>query len=367
MIETGTAREVRVMADRRIGGEPTAGNAASGLRAIVVAAVVLAGVVLVLVLFGYSAPAPPVPSTAAQAGPFGLPLDARLAYVGTDRVMYLLDLTTGEVLGSKAIPADRRPAAVSTDDVYLGRLTATPGESNWDYWRALPWEGTVYRDVGPGRWLLWSPGMGAVVAAAEPTPGGRNGVLLADADAASLIESAGRWGSLTTVGGGVLAKESLGTTETWWLLGSGPATERVPLPPGFRPVAGGPDVVAGRAGERAVLVALPSGAVVDLAGPLGEAAAWAPDGRLLATAVAEPPTLCAYDRSGTAQWCRMLEEPTSPHWHGIAWSPDGSFLVAAEAGTLAAFTASGERIGRLDTLAPTPQTAAAWVEVLPDG
>jgi hypothetical protein len=114
-----------------------------------------------------------------------------------------------------------------------------------------------------------------------------------------------------------------------------------------------------------MIVDVATGQASLLDGPVRAAAAWDESGTRLAVATADPGRLCAYAREGSALWCIDLEDPVSPEWGGVSWSPDGSFLVTAEAGTLAAFTRDGARIGALDTLAPRPQTAAAWVRVLP--
>jgi hypothetical protein len=330
---------------------------------VITLAAVSAGLIAALLAFGSAAgPRATTVPAVIELGPFGPPLDANLAYMGTDRILYLIDLLSGERLGSKAVPADRRPAAVSESHVYLGRLTASPGAPNWDSWRSLPWDGTMYRDVGPGNWLVFWPDRDRVVAAGCPLPGGRNGVRLADAT--TLVESEGLWGALVPVGDRVLARELRADQETWWLLGPGHEKTPAALPRGFRPVAGGPGVVVGRSDAGPVVADLSSGTLAAMPGPLGSAAAWNPEGSMLATVTPDPAALCAYRRDGSAAWCRPLQQPISPEWGGVSWSPDGSFLVLAEGGTLAAYQADGTRIGFLDTLQPTPQVRAAWLQVL---
>ncbi len=334
------------------------------MRPAVAAGVVTAGLVAALLAFGSgSRPSDSTVPGVIELGPFGPPLDASLAYMGSDRVMYLIDLQTGEQLGSKAVPADRRPAAVSSSHVYLGRLTAAPGAPNWDSWRSLPWHGTMYRDLGPGNWLVLWPAPDRVVAAGCPLPGGRNGVRIAGAG--TLIESEGLWGALVPLGDRVLARELVGDREVWWLLAEGTEARSVDLPSGFRPVAGGAGIVAGRSGDHAVIVDFSSGRHSPMEGPLGSAAAWSPDGSMLATVTDRPAALCTYRADGAAAWCRSLQAPISPEWGGLSWSADGSFLVVAEGGTLAAYRDDGERIGFLDTLQPTPQISAAWLQLLP--
>jgi hypothetical protein len=334
------------------------------VRPVIAATVVAVCLVAGLLVFGSAGDGPESTTPGViELGPFGPPLEAALAYMGTDRVLYLIDLATGERLGSKAVPADRRPAAVSQTHAYLGRLTAAPGTANWDSWRSLPWSGTMYHDVGPGNWLALWPDPDCVVAAGRPLPGGRNGVRITGAD--TLIESEGLWGALTPVGDRLLARELVGDREAWWLLAPGIDATRIALPDGFHPVAGGHGVAAGRSTAGPIVADLRSGAAATLQGPLGSAAAWNHDGSLLATVTPDPAELCAYRRDGVAEWCRKLQPPISPEWGGVSWSPDGSFLVLAEGGTLAAYRNDGERIGVLDTLQPTPQISAAWLQLLP--
>lgn len=343
----------------------------SGAGPLLVALALTAVLVGALAVFGSVTETPrttePAPTVLA---PFGTPLDAALAYLGTDRVVYLLDLATGEQLGSKSIANDRRPAAASSTHLYLGRLSAAPGVDNWDHWRALPWQGTQYRDLGPGNWLAFSPQLDAVVAAGHPLPAGESGVRILGAGARILTSSAGLWGAITPAGDRVLARRLAGSDTEWWVLG-GAAPGRIPLPERFRPIAGGPGVVAGRVGDLGLFADLDTGATVVMNGPLSAAAAWDPEGTLLATVGADPPALCTHRRDGAALWCRVLLEPASPERSGVSWAPDGSFVVVAEGGTLSAYRADGEWIGPLDGLHPTPQVAAAWIQVLarprPDG
>jgi len=343
-------------------GAPGTGRG-PGRTPIAVSLLLAAALAGALFVFGSDADPPREAPDVVELGPFGPPLEATLAYLGSDRVLYLIDLRTGDRLGSKSIPNDRRPAAVSAADVYLGRLSAAPGVANWDSWRALPWNGTMYRDVGPGAWLAYVPAWDAVVAAGRPLPDGRNGIQVVGGPV--LAVSAGRWGAVTPIGSRVLARETAGTEVRWWAVGGDGSAAPVPLPAGFRPVAGGPGVVAGEAGGVGMIVDVATGQASFLDGPVQAAAAWDESGTRLAVATADPGRLCAYARQGSALWCTDLEDPVSPEWGGVSWSPDGSFLVTAEAGTLAAFRRDGARIGALDTLAPRPQTAAAWVRVLP--
>lgn len=149
-------------------------------------------------------------TTTPWQGPFGPALDAALAYLGADRMLYLVYLSDGARLGCKGIPNDRRSAAVSPTHAYLGRLSAVPGEANWDYWRVLPWKGTAYVDVGPGEWIAYAPQWERAVAAMAPLPGGGNGVRLLGDGARDLARSDGVWGALMPVGEGMLARELTG-------------------------------------------------------------------------------------------------------------------------------------------------------------
>jgi hypothetical protein len=335
------------------------------VRPLLVLAALVAGIVVALTVFGSVAETPRDDGRDdPPAAPFGAPLDAAIAYVGTDRVVYLVDLASGAHLGSKSIPNDRRPAAASSTHVYLGRLSAEPGVDNWDYWRALPWSGTEYLDLGPGNWLAFVPDIDAVVAAGHPLPAGDPGVRVLGSGGPTLAASEGLWGALTPVGDMVLARQFTGEETLWWLLGPEDSPRRIDMPDRFRPIAGGPGVVAGRVGDRGVVVDLATGAVSEMNGALSAAASWSPDGTLLATVTSVPGTVCVYRFDGTASWCRLLQDPTSDQRGGVSWSPDGSFLVVSEGGTLAAYQADGDRIGALDALHPRPQVAAAWLFVL---
>lgn len=304
-------------------------------------------------------------TTAVWEGPFGPALDAALAYLGADRVLYLIDLSDGGRLGSKAIANESRPAAVSSTHAYLGRLSARPGEANWDHWRALPWNGTAYRDLGPGDWIAYAPQWAQVVSAMAPLPDGGNGVRLLAEEPLDLARSTGTWGSLVPVGEGLLARELTGAAEAWWWLAPGAEPQPVPLPAGFRPAAGAPGRVAGWVGESAVVIDLRTGIAARLAGSLTAAADWDAEGRRLAVVTADPPGITVYGADGARLWGVDLEPPVSERRFGVSWSPDGAFVVVAEGGTLAAYTATGARIGLLDPIQPRPETAAVWIAVVP--
>ncbi|MBN2114679.1 MAG: hypothetical protein JW785_11210 [Acidimicrobiia bacterium] len=304
-------------------------------------------------------------TTTLWEGPFGPALDGALAYLGADRMLYLVDLRDGVRLGCKGVPNDRRPAAVSPTHAYLGRLSARPGEPNWDCWRALPWEGTAYVDVGPGDWIAYAPQWESAVAAMAPLPGGGNGVRLLGDEAGDLARSEGVWGALVPVGEGLLARELTGAGEAWWWLAPGAEPRPAALPAGFRPAAGGPGRVAGWAYGVAVVADLGAATLHPLAGPLSAAADWDADGRRLAVVTADPPRLTVYGEAGGRLWQSDLDPPVAALRFGVAWAPAGGFLVLAEGGTLAAYSADGARIGLLDPLQPQPEAAAAWIEVLP--
>jgi hypothetical protein len=82
---------------------------------------------------------------------------------------------------------------------------------------------------------------------------------------------------------------------------------------------------------------------------------------------ADPPALLAYGADGTAAWARPLTEPVTALRGGVDWSPDGTFLVTGESGTLVAYRPDGERIGALDGLQPDPEGdgSLVWVVALP--
>ena len=101
-------------------------------------------------------------------GPFGPPLEAAPGYPGSNRVLSLLDLRDGGLLGSKTIPADRRPAAVSSLSAYLGRLSDFLPSTDRDARRAVPWARTMYHDLGPGNRITIAPGSDLVVEARRP-------------------------------------------------------------------------------------------------------------------------------------------------------------------------------------------------------
>ncbi|MBM3695656.1 MAG: hypothetical protein FJW79_06965 [Actinobacteria bacterium] len=329
-------------------------------------AVVLALVAGLLVVFWVLRPGEPtVTTTGLWQGPFGSPLDGALAYLGSDRVLYLIDLRDGARLGSKAVPNERRPAAVSSSHAYLGRLSPVPGEANWDSWRALPWRGGAYTDLGPGNWVAYVPRRGAVVAAMAPLPAGENGVRLLGEESVDLVRSSGAWGALVAVGDEILARERIDQGEAWWRLAPGMPPRPAALPEGFRPAAGGPVRVAGWVGESAVIADPDTGAVWPLAGALSAGADWDVTGERLVVVTDDPPGLGVYGVDGSLVWATALSPPVSARRFGAAWSPDGSFLVVAAGGTLEAYGADGTRLGSLDALQRRPEVGAAWVAVVP--
>jgi hypothetical protein len=302
-------------------------------------------------------------------GPFGPPLEAALGYLGSDRVLYLLDLRDGGLLGSKTIPADRRPAAVSSHYAYLGRLSDFLLTTNWDAWRAVPWAGTMYHDLGPGNWITIAPGSDVVVEARRPLADGRSGLVRSDAGGKVLAASDGLWGMMAWTDEWLVARELSGAEERWWLVDAVGESPPVPaaVPEGFVPAAGGGPHLAGFLGGEGVIVDPISGDLARIDGPLSWAAAWDPAGETLVTVSADPPALFAYGADGAAVWARPLAEPVTALRGGVAWAPDGTFLVAGESGTLAAYRPDGERIGALDGLQPDPESdgSLVWVVALP--
>ena len=339
----------------------------------VVIALLFVVVLAVLPRFGSGGATDTMSSTsdAERGGPFGRQLPGAMAYLGSDRVVYLLDLETGAVLGSKAIPGDRRPAAASGTHAYLGSLSDFTRQDNWDSWRAVPWAGTRYHDLGPGNWIAAAVGSDMVAVAMHPLPAGGGGLQVADSGSAleTVVTSEGLWGMLVWTGDELLARELIGREERWWLIDPKDvrSPRRVSVPAGLVATAGGPGVVAGWLGGEGVLVDVETGAVTGLSGPLTWAAAWDPSGTRLASVSVSPPMITTYGGDGAPVWARRLHPPLTPLRGGVAWSPDGSFLVVAESGTVVAYEADGDRIGQLDGLQPSPETEGALLWVVETG
>jgi hypothetical protein len=302
----------------------------------------------------------------SERPPFGRPLPGAIAYLTNDRIFALVDLTTGHMLGSKGVPTDRRPAAASATRAYLGSVPAVRTDGNWDRYRSLPWAGTVYSNDARGVSVAFDPATDAIAAAMQPLPGGGNGVVVvADGKSVLAASSGGQWRFTTWVGDRVLVRELTGDRVNWWVIGTDGSATQVELPGDLLPVAGTSGLVFGQMGEAGAIVDIATGEASPLGGQSSWAAAWQPDGRLLAT-LGDDATLFVYSADGSLAWSVPLEEPITRFRGGLAWAPDGSYLVVAAGGTLAAYDAVGTPIGELSTGLPTPQTApgAAFLTIV---
>ncbi len=304
------------------------------------------------------------PAALSERPPFGQRLPGQLVYLGADRVLNLVDLGTGRQVGSKGVDADERPAAASAAAAVVGSLPAGTVSGNWDAWVRLPWEGTESVPVATGHGLAHSPEMDAVAAAMTPLPSGANGVQIAAPDQTWVAaSSSGAWGFPTWMGDQVLVREQAGTATNWWLLpGAAPGEpQAVALPDGFLPIAGTPGRVMGRLGEEGVIVVLDTGEVRRLVSGWSWAAAWQPgrDEPLLATVGGPTRAIVGYNRNGTVAWTWPLGDAASEFRGGVAWSPDGSFVVAPGDGSVIAINEFGGVIGTLDRSLPPPEVSDA--------
>ncbi len=311
------------------------------------------------------------PSALSERPPFGQPLPGRLVYLGADRVLNLVDLGTGRQVGSKGVDGDERPAAASAGAAVVGNLPAGVVSGNWDQWVELPWEGTEALPVASGHGLVYSSILEAVAAAMTPLPSGGNGVQIVTPDRTwEAASSGGSWGFPTWMGDQVLAREQTGAATNWWLLpGAAPGEpQAVALPDGFLPIAGTPGRVMGRLGDDGVIVVLDTGEVHRLPAGWSWAAAWQPgrDEPLLATVGGPTSAVVGYNRNGTVAWTWPLGEAASEFRGGVAWSPDGSFVVAPGDGAVMAINEFGGVIGTLDRSLPPPEVSdAGFVAVVP--
>ncbi len=311
------------------------------------------------------------PPALSERPPFGQRLAGRIAYLGADRVLNLVDLGTGARVGSKGVAADQRPAAASAAGALVGSLPAGTVSGNWDAWVRLTWDGTEVQPVAIGHGLAYSPELDSVAAAMTPLPSGASGVQIVTPDASwEASSSAGSWGFPTWMGERVLAREQVGDATNWWLLpGTAPGDpEAVDLPDGFLPIAGTPGRVMGQLGDDGVIVVLDSGEVLRLPAGWSWAAAWQPGAAepLLATVGGPNNAAVGYFRDGTVAWTWPLGEAASRFRGGVAWAPDGSFVVAPGAGAVIAINEFGGVIGTLDRSLPPPEVNdAGFVAVVP--
>ncbi len=305
----------------------------------------------------------------SERPPFGRPLPGSLAYLTDQRLFVLVDLTTGHVLGSKGIPSERRPAAASASRAYLGSVPAGRMDGNWDRYRSLPWDGTLYRNDTRGVSVAYNADADVVASAMQPLPEGGNGVVLARGDTTDVVTSSdGQWRFATWLGDQLLVRELAGPDVNWWLIDLDGTASAVALHDQFKPIAGAPGVVFGHIEERGVIIELAAGELSWLDGQSTWAAAWQPGGELLATLGVDA-TLFAYHRDGTLAWSVPLAEPVTRFRGGLAWSTDGSFLVVSAGSTLQAYDLEGILIGELSSGVPAPQSApgAAFLTVVGTG
>ncbi len=314
-----------------------------------------------------------VPTGLSERPPFGQPLPGRLVYLGADRVLNLVDLRTGTRLGSKGVGSDQRPAAASAADALVGSLPAGTVSGNWDRWSRLPWESTSVLDSATGQSVAYSRELDTVAAAMAPLPSGANGVMITSPSESWVAASSdGAWGFPTWVGTQVLVREQAGSSTRWWLLDGatpGPA-EEVAMPDGLLPIAGTTDRVMGRLGDEGVIVTLGGGEVHRLPAGWSWAAEWQPGAAepLLATVGGPTRAIVGYNRNGTVAWTWPLGDAASEFRGGVAWAPDGSFVVAPGDGAIMALTAFGGVIGTLDAALPAPEVSdSGFVSIVPAG
>ena len=303
------------------------------------------------------------PQSLSERAPFGVRLGAALAYYGANREFNLIDLRNGRQLGSKGVPNDRRPVGATPVAALLGNLPAGVAEGNWDAWKALPWQGTSDQDLGAGSGIVYSRRLGVLAATMRPLPSGGNGLrIVDDAETLNSIESNGFWSFATWIGDRVLVREAIGDEIHWWAVPVDPEepTDRIALPDEFRPIAGTHGLVMGELAGEGVIVDLSTGLQSRLPSGWSWAADWQPGPEpLLATVGGTPVTLVAYNRDGTVNWTWPLGDGATQFRGGVAWSPDGSFVVAPGGGTIRAFTPFGGDLGGMDPGLPAPESSDA--------
>lgn len=132
------------------------------------------------------------------------------------------------------------------------------------------------------------------------------------------------------------------------------------------PIAGASGLVMGELEGEAVIIDLDDGGISPLAAEWSWAADWRTENEpILATVGGNPPALYAYRPDGTLAWSRPLGDGATRFHGGVAWSPDGAFVVAPGGGSIQAFSASGSPLGGLDAALPPPGTGdAGFVEVV---
>ncbi len=307
----------------------------------------------------------------SERPPFGQPLPGRIVYLGADRVLNLVDLGTGTRLGSKGVAADQRPAAASAATAIVGSLPAGTVSGNWDRWVRLAWEGTDADLIAIGHGIAYAPEHDAIAAAMTPLPSGQNGVQIVTADETwEAVSSTGAWGFPTWMGDAVLAREQSGAETNWWLLPAAAPGDpaEVALPDDFIPIAGTAGRVMGRLGDEGVIAVLDTGELLRLPSGWSWAAEWQPgsDQPILATVGGPTSAVVGYNRDGTVAWTWPLGEAASEFRGGVAWSPDGSFLVAPGQGGVIAINEFGGVIGTMDAGLPPPEVSdAGFVAVVP--
>lgn len=304
----------------------------------------------------------PVTAIDYEPAPFGEPLAGALAYLSESRTFNLVELETGELVGSKGIPADRRPAAASADRAYLGSAAVFDPDGNWERYRSLPWAATEYRNDAAGVSLAYSEELDVVAAAMRPLPDGNNGVVLSRWDGRFVAaSSSGHWGFATWLGDQVLVRELAADEAHWWLIdGLGSVEpERVDLPAGFLPIAGTGGLVMGQLGDQGLVADIAAGTSHPLEGPFSWAADWSGGVEpLVATVGGEPPALWVYGTSGFVVWSEPLALPVTRFRGGVAWDPSGQYLVVVSGDTFVAYGRDGTLLGELSAAVPPPQTAA---------
>ncbi len=303
------------------------------------------------------------PQALSERAPFGVQFNAALAYYGANREFNLIDLRDGSQIGSKGVSNDRRPVGATSTAALLGNLPAGVADGNWDSWQALPWRSTVGTSLASGNAIAYSRRLGLLAVTMRPLSSGGNGVQIVD-DGAALngITSGGLWGFPTWIGDRILVREAAGDEIRWWAVPAEPGADPVmlALPDDFLPIAGTDGLVMGELSGEGVIIDLATGTPSRLPGGWSWAAEWRPGtDPLLATVGGTPPTLVAYNRDGTFNWSWPLGEGTTQFRGGVAWSPDGSLVVAPGGGTIQGFTSFGGALGAMDPALPAPESSDA--------
>jgi hypothetical protein len=308
------------------------------------------------------------PLALSDVVPFGRRLDGALAYFGEDRLFHLVDLGTGRSLGSKRVDADRRPVAATATRAFLGNFPILTESANWDTFRSSPWDDTAVLDHGSGLDLAYSSKLNIVAAAMRPLPSGQNGVMFTtETGSTEAIASDGLWAFATWAGDLLLARELTGDETRWWLLDPvGREPQGIGLPEDFVPIAGTDGYMLGAIGEEGFIADLETLELRRLTGGFSFAADWQHGERpQVATIGGDSPSLISYEVTGTFAWSVPLRDPVTRFGGGVSWSPDGSYVVTTNGGTLDAYTEQGGTIGTIDPSLPTPQPQMGFVTVVP--